>query len=159
MQKNKNRFPDYFAHFTMPKCAKEQILIVYRACPTYKIEKASFLNTYEEKQGKLLPEEVNNPSSYSLSTYTKVNDLRRFCALTSKYSPPYPLAKGTMSPEYGICAYTKDVEEEMEIPKKERTKTSHVDCWLYVDAEPWKSFEEVNYEDEYKHNDKYNKEK
>ena len=43
-------FPKYFENFQLPEAAIEQEIEVYRACPTGKIEKASFLNTYEEKQ-------------------------------------------------------------------------------------------------------------
>ncbi len=159
MKDDKKLFPEYFSNFDMPLCAKEQVLIVYRACSTGKIEKKSFLNTYEEKGGCLLPAQVKNPSSYSLSTYMKVKDVRRFCSLSSKFSPPFLLAKGSTYPKYGICATTREIEIENNIPKNERKRSSHVDWWLYKNSTPWKDFKEVDFEDEYRRNDGNNKTK
>lgn len=35
----------------------------------------------------------------------------------------------------------------MEFVLRQKSKSSHVDCWLYENAEPWKEFDEVNYDE------------
>lgn len=50
----RKKFPAYMESIELPECAKEQEIVVYRACRTRKIEKASFLNSYEENGNKVL---------------------------------------------------------------------------------------------------------
>ncbi len=141
VQEMKKRFPAYFENFTLPECAREQMICVYRACKTRKIEQESFLNTYEENGfANTVDQEIDDPQEYCLSTYEKLRDVKRFVALTAKYSPPFLLAKGWTAPSCGVSCRTKDW--------KVRYKSSHVDWWLYKDAKPWEHFEEVNYEEE-----------
>jgi len=51
--------------------------------------------------------------------------------MSSEYRKPYLIAEGDTDPVHGPVQRTK-----------ERTggKSSHVDWWLYEDAEPWKEF-------------------
>ena len=44
----KKVFSAYFSNFQLPAAAKEQEIAVYRACRTHKLERESFLCTYEE---------------------------------------------------------------------------------------------------------------
>lgn len=138
-----DRFPSYFKNFTLPECAAEQLIYVYRACATRKIEQASFLNTYEENSFAItVDKEADDPQEYSLSTYERLRDVRRFVAVTAKFSPPLLLAKGATHPSCGVSCRTKEW--------KTRYKGSHVDWWLYKDSRPWEHFEEVDYEEELK---------
>ena len=133
-------FPAYFANFRMPDAAVEQEINVYRACPTHKIEKASFLNTYEENGFKVTAGgEIDDPQEYCMSTFIRLKDVKRFVIIDSKYQPPWLLAKGKTTKVDGPSCETKAWK---------RTKNSHVDWWLYEDAEPWLAFEETNYERE-----------
>lgn len=131
-------FPAYFSNFKLPEVAVEQEISVYRACPTRKIEKASFLNTYEEN-GFHVPVGLtaDNPQVYCLSTAFRLKDVKRFVTINSAYQPPLLLAKGHTTKVDGLSCKTSDWKP---------TKNSHVDWWLYTDAMPWLAFEETTYE-------------
>ena len=135
-------FPAYFECFSMPECAVEQELTVYRACKTRKIERESFLNTYEEN-GFSVPVglQSDDPQVYSLSTFEKPKDLHRFVCINSRFDPPWMLAKGITSAQCGVSCRTKAWQAN-------KKKSSHVDWWLYENAEPWLYFKEVNYDEE-----------
>lgn len=136
-------FPTYFSNFAMPTKAKEQELEVYRACPTRKIEKASFLCTYEENGFKVtVGKAKDDPQEYGMSTCIRLKDVKRFVTIDSKYSPPYLLAKGITHPDCGKSCLTKDWKDGYS------KKSSHVDYWLYTGTEPWLFFEEKDYETE-----------
>lgn len=133
-------FPSYFKNFDLPKEAKEQSIEVYRACSTRKIDRESFLNSYEQngfniEQGG----DPNDPSQYSLSTYFRLKDIKRFVIINSRFQPPCTLAKGFTDPNCGVSCKTSEYK-----PRKD----SHVDWWLYEDSTPWMSFMEVDYEEE-----------
>ena len=139
----KKKFPAYFKNFIIPEWAREQRLDVFSACPTGKVDRLSFLNSFEENGFKLLDEErKDDPSQYSLSVCTKYRDIKRFMTMTSKYKKPFVIAKGFTNPSYGICLETKEWKKNI----GEKYKGSHVDWWLYEDAEPFKDFEVYNNE-------------
>ena len=141
IEKAKKVFPAYFENFTLPDKAIEQEIDVYRACPTRRIEKASFLNTFEENGFKISPDaDVNDPQEYCLSTFIRLKDVKRFVIVDSKFQPPWMLAKGHTTVEDGLSCKTKDWK---------KCSNSHVDWWLYIGAEPWLAFEESTYEYEY----------
>lgn len=136
-------FPKYFENFQLPETAIEQEIEVYRACPTRKIERASFLNTYEENGFRVPPDkDIHDPQVYCLSTAFRLKDVKRFVILESKYQPPWLLARGRTTKVDGRSCKTRDWKKH---------KGSHVDWWLYVDAKPWLAFEETTYEYEYEH--------
>lgn len=141
----RKKFPAYMESIELPECAKEQEIVVYRACRTRKIEKASFLNSYEENGNKVLDHPsltADDPQQFSMSTYAKVKDVKRFCDTNQKkYQPPYLLAKGITNGNCGVSCFTKEW-------KKKKKKDSHVDWWLYENAMPWEYFEEVDYDEE-----------
>ena len=132
------KFPAYFANFKIPKWAKEQMLEVYRACATGKADQGSFMNTYEENGFKVCEgAQTDDPQQYSLSVYTKYKDVKRFMTMSSRYGIPHTIAKGATNPKHGICLETK---VWMKMTGK-KYRGSHVDWWLYKDAEPWIEFE------------------
>lgn len=134
-------FPTYFKSIELPPEAISQEIAVYRACPTRKIERASFLNTYEENGFCVPPDmDASDPQQYSLSTYSKLKDIRRFVVIDSRYQPPWLLAKGHTTCEGGLSCRTKDW--------KKGYRGSHVDWWLYEGAEPWVNFKETTYDEE-----------
>ena len=137
----KKAFPEYFKNFTIPETAQEQEIEVYRACPTRKIERESFLNTYEEN-GFKVPKDMrtDDPQAYCLSTCRKLKDIKRFVIANSKYQPPFALAKGHTTKVDGRSCETKSW--------KKNSRGSHVDWWLYKGAEPWLAFEVTTYEQE-----------
>lgn len=134
------KFPSYFENFVMPEWAREQELEVYRACATGKPDKESFMNSYEEKGCHISADgEIDDPQQYSLSTYTKFRDVKRFMSMDSRYGIPFVIAKGITNPIHGICLETKEWRKNQGI----KYKGSHVDWWLYEDTEPWIEFKEV----------------
>lgn len=140
----KKRFPAYFSNFTVPKQAHEQEIAVYRACPTRKIEQASFLNTYEENGGKISAgADPADPQQYCMSTEENPKNVRRFVVQSEKYNPPFALAKGVTSGKCGVSCRTKEW-------KKVNKNSTHVDYWLYEGSEPWTDFEEADYNAEQK---------
>lgn len=126
-------FPDYFQRFKLPDGAREESIKVYRACRSGKCDKDSFLPSFEEK-GYVLNPLVNpdDPGQYSLSTYEKPADVKRFASVMSDMKVPYRIAIGTTSPVHGLVQRTKE---------RTKKKTSHVDWWLYKDARPHEDFE------------------
>lgn len=135
------KFPDYFNRFTLPEGAHEESIIVYRACKSGKCDKVSFTPSFEENymvKNPLIDE--NDPGNYSLSTYEKPKDVKRFTRMTSDFSVPYTIAIGITHPRHGLVQRTK-----------ERTggKSSHVDWWLYKDAAPHEEFKIIENFDQY----------
>jgi len=137
------KFPFYYENFEMPAWAREQELEVYRACATGKPDRESFLDSFEENEFKISKDgEKDDPQEYSLSTYTKFRDVKRFMAMDSRFGIPFVIAKGITNPVHGICLETKEWKKNLGI----KYKGSHVDWWLYVIAEPWIEFEVINSE-------------
>lgn len=135
------KFPSYFVNFEMPEWAREQEIEVYRACATGKLDRDSFLNSYEENGFQISSDgKIDDPQEYSLSTYIKFKDVKRFMTMDSRFGIPFKIAKGTTNPIHGICLETKEWKKNLGI----KYRGSHVDWWLYEGAEPWKEFEEVN---------------
>ncbi len=137
------KFPSYFTNFEMPKWAREQELEVYRACATGKVDHESFLNSYEENGFQISAGgDKKNPQEYSLSTYLKFKDVKRFMTMDSRFGIPFVIAKGITNPVHGICLETREWKRNLGM----KYKGSHVDWWLYTDAEPCREFEVIENE-------------
>ena len=105
---------------------------MYRACKTGNCDKISFTPTFEEKGRNYdIHDDRFDAGLYSLSTFEKPKDVKRFAAMNSDFGVPYMIAEGFTEPEYGLVQRTR-----------ERTgkRTSHVDWWLYCGATPWRCF-------------------
>lgn len=137
-------FPDYFERYNIPpEMAYNEEIEVYRACKTNKLEKESFLPTYEENGYRFIEEKDEyDPSTFSLSVYEKPRDVKRFAITNSDIRPPYKIAKGITLFIYGKLLRTKEY-------KKNYRKSSHIDWWLYKDAKPYESFELIDDFNEY----------
>lgn len=145
-KKIKRLFPDYFSRFDIPEGAREERITVYRACKTGQCDRISFTPSFEEKGFKYSEDEdPTNPSLYSLSTYEKPKDVKRFAKLNSEFKVPYMIALGETDPKYGLVQRTRE---------RENKKTSHVDWWLYEGATPYEIFAIIpdfeKYMEEYK---------
>ena len=128
MSKIEKIFPEYFDRFKMPDGAHEEMITVYRACKTGKCDEVSFIPSFEENGYKLDPNvDEKEPGQFSLSTYEKPKDVKRFASVMSDICIPYRIAIGKTIPEFGLVQRTR-----------ERTgrRTSHVDWWLYKGAKP-----------------------
>lgn len=139
----KRKFPSYFENFEMPRWAREQELLVYRACATQKADHESFLNSFEENGHKIsVGGKIDDPQEYSLSTFIKFKDVKRFMTMDSRYGVPFKIAEGITNPIHGICLETKEWKRKLGV----KYKGSHVDWWLYVDAAPYMDFEVIENE-------------
>lgn len=137
-EQGKRKFPFYFENFEMPEWAREQELQVYRACATGKVDRESFRNSFEENGYRIsVGGRTDDPQEYSLSTYRKFRDVKRFMTMDSRFGIPFVIAKGVTKPIHGICLETKEWKRNLGV----RYKGSHVDWWLYAGAEPFTEFE------------------
>jgi hypothetical protein len=126
-------FPDYFKNFEIPEGAREETITVYRACRTGKCDRESFLPTFEENGYQFDPMlDPSDPGQYSLSTFEKPSHIKRFASMNSDMQIPYKIAIGNTNPDYGLVQRTKE---------RKKSKTSHVDWWIYKDATPYLEFE------------------
>lgn len=133
-------FPDYFQRFKLPDGAREELIKVYRACRSGKCDKASFLPSFEENGCVGNPfVDLTDPGQYSLSTFEKPKDVKRFAGVMSDMKVPYQIAVGETNPRHGLVQRTRE---------RTKKRTSHVDWWLYRDASPYDEFEMiVNFEE------------
>lgn len=128
-------FPDYFQRFKLPEGAREEAIRVYRACRSGKCDRSSFLPSFEENKGILNPfVDLTDPGQYSLSTYEKPTDVKRFAGVISDMKVPYQIAVGVTDPKHGLVQRTRE---------RTKKRTSHVDWWLYKDATPYDEFEMI----------------
>lgn len=143
VQKLEKFFPQYFELFTMPEGAGAEEITVYRACKTWKCDKESFTPTFEENGLKYLDgDDPSDPGVYSLSTFEKAKDVKRFVMTSENHPKPHKIAIGVTNPECGIVQRTKD-------RKGKKYKSSHMDWWLYEGAEPQKYFSIIENFEEY----------
>lgn len=135
--KRLKKFPWYFRNFELPMEAREEAILVYRACKTQECDKESFTPTFEEQGCKYYEQDdPSDPSLYSLSTYEKPKDIKRFVTLNSEYKKPYKIAKGFTDPECGLVQRTRE--------RNKKHKNSHVDWWLYIGARPYEKFQIID---------------
>lgn len=138
IDKLKKKFPTYFPVDKLPKEAKEEEIEVFRACK-YGFCNDSFLTTYQEaykfgRKAKGYNEEYIG--TYSMSCFEDINDLnkmlRKFKNVFKEYKS-LVLSKGKTNIGCGIILKAKDINKS----------GSHVDFWLYKNAEPIKYFEVI----------------
>lgn len=128
-------FPDYFQRFKLPDGAREERIEVYRACRSGKCDKDSFLPSFEENGYVINPlVDSSDPGQYSLSTFEKPKDVKRFAGVMSDMKIPYQIAIGETDPRHGLVQRTKE---------RTKKRTSHVDWWLYKDASPYEEFKMI----------------
>lgn len=136
LEKIEKIFPEYFDRFTIPEGAKEESIKVYRACRSGKCDKLSFLPSFEEAGFMINPlADEKNPGLYSLSTYEKPTDVKRFAGVMSDMQVPFQIALGSTEPRHGVVQRTRE---------RTKQRTSHVDWWLYKDAAPYEEFKMID---------------
>ena len=143
MNKLEKKFPSYFTNFELPEGAKDQEINVLRACRTGEVDAESFVPSFEENDYQYVDDcDKTDPGLYSLSTYEKPRDIKRFATMTSSFNVPFKIAEGITSPDCGPSQRTKD--------RKPKSKGSHVDWWLYEKSEPHIHFTLIDDFDEYR---------
>ena len=125
------KFPSFFDNFTLPIGKSDISITAYRACPTDKIEAASFLPTYME--GVKADLDMADPGTYSLSVSEKPKDIKRFAVMNKAFGKPLRIAKGTTAPCCGPVQRTRDRTGD-------KRDGSHIDWWLYDKALPHEHF-------------------
>ena len=144
LQRIEKIFPDYFQRFKLPDGAREELIKVYRACRSGKCDKDSFLPSLEENGCVINPlVDLTDPGQYSLSTFEKPKDVKRFAGVISDMKVPYQIAVGETNPRHGLVQRTRE---------RTKKRTSHVDWWLYKDASPYDEFEIIADFEEYLQN-------
>lgn len=134
LEQIEKKFPSALPIDKLPAGAKEIEIAVYRLCITGEVEPNSFLPTFLDPAQKDLKNlDHNDISYYSLSTFERENDIRKiYKFFRQKRSPRTIIAKGSTAASCGVAQRTA-----------ERTgqRNSHVDWWLYEDAEPHRFFQ------------------
>ncbi len=137
MNRLEKKFPSYFKNFKLPEGAKEQKIVVFRACKTQKVDRESFTPSFEENGYSYCEgDDPTDPGLYSLYTYEKPKDVKRFVNTNNSFRPPYKISKGITEPSCGPSQRTKE--------RKPKSKGSHVDWWIYEYSEPHNHFELIN---------------
>ena len=78
-----------------------------------------------------LANEKDPAGQYSLSSFEKPRDVKRYVGVMSDMKVPYQIAIGETNPIHGVVQRTKE---------RTKKRTSHVDWWLYKDARPYEEF-------------------
>lgn len=138
-ERAKKVFPVFFPKDIIPKEAAHREEDVFRVCRFGKIEKDAFISTYEEVFIRKILEvkdlDKNDPGTYSTSVFKKRRDAKGIFNCIARHEPCAIVAFGKINPEHGPMQVTK-----------ERTgqKNSHIDWWLYDQADPSSEFEKVD---------------
>lgn len=133
------KYPPDFPVEDLPEGAREERIEVYRICRSGKVEPASFLPTYLDELS-MTKENFGTKLSidqYSLSTFYKESDAKRVLKFFRGKQPCAILAIGYTDPSCGLCQRTRE---------RKKNAKSHVDWWLYQDAEPHIFFQEIRLE-------------
>ena len=149
-------FPGDFADRILPKNILPLELEVYRVCTCGKLCRDAFLSTYEEVQLQLKPapyrwknKEPTNPSDYSTSCDSDYDNILGTMDCLKGYHPKAILARGIASYKDGPVQRSKDRwgEEQREKAQREGKDNTHIDWWIYREADPSGRFEEVSIEE------------
>lgn len=131
------KFPSAFPVDKLPKEAKEECIEVYRVCETGKVEAASFQPTYldvlAQTKENIDDEDIGH---FSMSVYEKWKDIKkRHKFFKKRRSPAAIIAKGVTDRSCGPVQRSSERTGQTD---------SHIDWWLYTDAQPHIFFEQVN---------------
>lgn len=143
MKKYPDCFPDDFEERILSKGARFQSRSVYRIMKFGKINRDNFLSTFEETERGLRPPgkriNVNDPGIYSTSCNMEYAEAKYVLGIMMRHYPEPFIALGTTMQECGPSQLTSERIED--------NHTTHVDWWIYENAQPQQYFEEV-YADE-----------
>lgn len=140
IEKIRKKFPEGFPVNQLPEGAKEEAIEVYRICRSGAVEEKSFLPTYLDPDMAHTKENEGDSDigHYSLSTWWKKSEACNMLKFFRGKNPEAIVAFGTTDPSCGLSQRTKE---------RTGTKKSHVDWWLYEDAEPHTFFKAVDLSD------------
>lgn len=132
-------FPKNFETDILPKEAKFKYKSVYRVIKSGTINREGFISTHEEIERGLIPPKKRlspqDPGRYSTSCNIEYEDAEYMLNVFMRHHPRPVIAKGTTEITCGPCQLTS----ERDVNRKD----SHVDWWVYEDADPQEYFREV----------------
>lgn len=135
-------FPENFETEILPKNLKSKCLEVYRIILSGKIDKDGFESTFEDVLKQRIqrkkPLDMTDPGTYSTSCFIDIKYAKQYLNMFCRHHPAAILAKGCTDIKCGPSQITKE-----RLPDNYNT---HVDWWIYKDAQPQIFFEEVNNE-------------
>ncbi len=115
-------FPENFEEEILPKEAKEENKNVYRVIKSGKIDRNSFIGTFEEIKRGLIPKKkrinMNDPGLYSTSCNIDYSEAEYVLDLFIRHHPQPKIAKGVTHERCGPCQLTSE---------REQRKDTHVD--------------------------------
>lgn len=134
-------FPDNFEDEILPSDVHFEKKFVYRVMKKGVIDREGFISTCEEVQRGLRPRHkrdvLEDPSYYSTSCNGDLEDARSAVELLSGHHPKAIIAQGVINPP--ACGPWQLTEE-----RTGKSNNSHIDWWVYDDAEPQNDFKELN---------------
>lgn len=144
MNKYPECFPDNFEKEILPKDVKYENKSVYRIIKYGKIDREGFIGTYEEVQRGLRPlpkrgMDLNDPGTYSTSCNMEYSEAEYMLDVFMRHHPRAFIAKGVTEATCGPSQLTSEREER---------EDTHVDWWIYKDANPQNYFKEVTEDEE-----------
>lgn len=144
MSKYPECFPDNFETEILPNGARQENKRVYRIIKYGALNKKSFYSTFQETQENLRPVpkrgmDLSDPGTYSTSCNMEYDEAAYMLKIFMRHNPKVFIAVGETEGSCGPCQLTSEREE--------RTDT-HVDWWIYDEAEPQVFFEEVKNSEE-----------
>ena len=133
-------FPPDFADKILPKGIPQLVLQVYRVCKYDTIDRRAFLSTYEETMQGLRPKgrswqrELKKPGTYATSCSCDMEEIQGTLNCLQMYNPPAFIMKGEAAFELG---------PQRKTPGADGRETTHIDWWLYKDADPSDQFQRI----------------
>lgn len=129
-------FPDNFDREILPKEVKYENKPVYRIIKYGTINRDAFISSYEEVLKGLRPApkigiDLGDPGTYSTSCNMKYSEAEYMLNVFMRHY----IAKGITECRCVPCQLTSEREERSD---------THVDWWIYKDANPQNYFEKVN---------------
>ncbi len=133
-------FPEDFESSILPAGAKKERKSVYRIIKSGKLDRNSFISTYEEMERKLIPPKRNvnlqDPGLYSTSCNIEYEEAEYALNIFMRHYPKPFIAKGVTEVSCGPCQLTSEREKHR--------ADSHVDWWIYEKSTPQLYFKEVS---------------
>lgn len=132
-------FPPHFVEKILPQGLSDLELDVYRVCKNGKINKESFLSTFEETERGIRPKPSNwtqkleCPGTYSVSCNDEKSSAENALKCLVGYHPEAFIMAGTASSDLGPLQRTVDRDTSYR-------DASHFDWWLFDGSDPSKSF-------------------
>ena len=145
-------YPKNLLELIVEDGAEANEIVVFRICRNGVVNRDSFVSTVQDpyqgiKNKNLVNRDLvlsNNDnidiSHYSTSCFEELSDVNRIFGAMQKTTPKQIIAKGITDPSCGLSLRSKMSRS------RKKNKGSHVDWWIYKDANPEDFFAEYTSE-------------